>query len=356
MHTAATLDETPSSPATAIAVVTAADGDQADWQRYASSRPDATGYHDWRWRRVFKTAFGHDSIYLMARDRGQIVGILPIVHVKSAIFGASLTSMAFLNYGGIVADSDEAAVALRDGARQVAERVGCGHVELRHIGRRFDDMPCRQHKVTMHLPLSEGMWEKLDRKVRTQIRKAQKSGLTVERGGAELAGDFYQVFRRNMRDLGTPVYTSRLFEAVLAEFPDRTAIHVVRQGTNAVASALTFATGSGVEVPWASSIRDFNALCPNHLMYWDIIEHAVERGLQRLDFGRSTPHEGTYKFKEQWGAQPVPLHWEYVTVGQATVPDIAAGNPKYRLMVDLWKRLPLGVATWLGPPIVRGIP
>jgi serine/alanine adding enzyme len=152
------------------------------------------------------------------------------------------------------------------------------------------------------------------------------------------------------------VYTSRLFEAVLSEFPERTAIHVVRQGSLGVAAAVTFVTGKGIEVPWASSIRDFNALCPNHLMYWDIIERAVEDGLQRLDFGRSTPQEGTYKFKEQWGAAPVPLHWEYITVGEAALPEIAAGNPKYRVMVDLWKRLPLGVATWLGPWIVRGIP
>src|SRR5262245_37389048 len=137
-------------------IATATDADADEWNRYASRHPDASGYHDWRWRRVFHAAFGHDSIYLIARANGHVTGILPLVHVKSAIFGASLTSMAFLNYGGIVADSGEAAIALREAARGTAKNLGCAHVELRHVGRRFTDVPCRQHKVTMHLPLAEG--------------------------------------------------------------------------------------------------------------------------------------------------------------------------------------------------------
>jgi FemAB-related protein (PEP-CTERM system-associated) len=208
----------------------------------------------------------------------------------------------------------------------------------------------------MLLTLDAGLWERLDRKVRNQIRKAQKSALTVERGDHRLLNEFYEVFARNMRDLGTPVYSQRLFAEVLRTFPDRARLHVVRLGSQPIAAGLTYRTGKTVEVPWASSVRDFNQLCPNHLLYWNVIETAIADGCDQLDFGRSTPHEGTYKFKEQWGAEPLPLHWEYVLTSGSTLPNLGPANRKFHLMIEAWKKLPLKVATTLGPHVVRGIP
>ena len=85
-----------------------------------------------------------------------------------------------------------------------------------------------------------------------------------------------------------------------------------------------------IEIPWASSIRDFNPLCPNHLLYWHAMETAVAEGVDVFDFGRSTPGEGTFKFKEQWGAEPVPLHWEYRLPKGGDVPDQSPKNPKFQ--------------------------
>jgi FemAB-related protein (PEP-CTERM system-associated) len=337
-------------------IVVASDADAARWDLFVSSHPGATGYHLWAWRRVFARAFGHEPIYVMALSKGEIVGLLPLVHIKSVVFGRTLTSLPFLNYGGVVAESDVVAAQLVDEAAGIARSRRCHHVELRHVTRRLPQLPCRQHKVTMRLALQGGMWDRLDRKVRNQIRKAQKSGLIAEHGGAEFLRDFYGVFARNMRDLGTPVYSSRFFEEVLEAFADRTRIHVVRLNGRPIAAGLAFLSGRLIEVPWASSIRDHNHLCPNHLLYWDVIEAAVEQRCNVLDFGRSTPGEGTFKFKEQWGARPVPLHWEYRVMNGGTLPDISPTNAKYRLAIELWKRLPLSLATRLGPPIVRGIP
>ena len=329
-------------------VFSAADTSAPAWDAYVASRPEATGYHQWAWRQVFARAFGHESIYLVAGTPDRIEGVLPLVYIESAIFGRSLTLLPFLNYGGVVAN-DEAAADL-------ALERRCPHVELRHVGRRFPSRPFRQHKVAMHLALGEGMWERLDRKVRNQIRKAQKSGLTVEVGGRPLLDDFYAVFARNMRDLGTPVYASRLFDEVLATFPERAGVHVVRLNGRPVAAGLTLRHRGTVEVPWASSVRDFNPLCPNHLLYWSVMETAVAQGARLLDFGRSTPGEGTYKFKEQWGANPVPRHWEYQLSAGVAVPNLGPSNPKFRLAIEAWKRLPLPIATTLGPHIVRSIP
>jgi FemAB-related protein (PEP-CTERM system-associated) len=200
------------------------------------------------------------------------------------------------------------------------------------------------------------LWNVIDRKVRNQVRKAQKSDLTYVAGGAELLDQFYAVFSRNMRDLGTPVYARRFFAEILSAFPDRARLHVVSLNTTPVAAGFTFETRGTVEIPWASSVRDYNALCPNHLLYWSILADAGDRGCATFDFGRSTPNEGTYKFKEQWGAQPVPLHWEYGLLDRDTLPDTGPTNPKFQLAVSVWKKLPLNIATRLGPFIVKAIP
>lgn len=335
----------------------AAERDRGEWDRFVDAHDDGAGYHSWAWREVFERAFGHESIYLIAAGRdGAITGVLPMVLIKSLLFGRTLTSLPFLNYGGVLTDSDEVALALVEASKGAARDHRCSHVELRHTGARFPHLPCKQHKVSMRMDLQPGIWDRMDRKARNQVRKAQKSGLTVERGGAALLPDFYTVFARNMRDLGTPVYSRRLFEEVVRAFPDRTCVHVVRLNGAPVASGITYRTPKMTQLPWASSIRDFNALCPNHLLYWDAIEHAAEVGCPVLDLGRSTPGEGTFKFKEQWGARPLPLHWEYQLLSADQVPNVSPANPKFQLAIALWQKLPLSVTLRVGPMIVRAIP
>ena len=334
----------------------ATDADRPEWDAFVESRPGASGYHAWAWRDVFTRAFGHESIYLIARREANVAGVLPLVRMSSPLFGRILTSLPFVNYGGVVAVDEAAEHALLTEAAGIASSLQCRHVELRHMGRRFADLPCRQHKVTMRLKLGEGLWDRLDRKVRNQVRKAQKSGLTAASGGAEFLADFYTVFARNMRDLGTPVYARAVFDEVLRAFPGRARVMVVRHEGRPIAAGIGYRTGTLFEVPWASSIREFNALCPNHMLYWHAIESAQAEGVQVFDFGRSTPGEGTFKFKEQWGAEPEPLHWEYWLPPGHDLPDQGPTNPKFRLAIEGWKRLPLWLANAAGPRIVRWIP
>jgi FemAB-related protein (PEP-CTERM system-associated) len=353
----------PSGPASlSIGICT----DGTAWDAYVSAHPEAFGSHEWAWRDVFERVFGHACHYLAARtETGAIAGVLPIVEIRSFLFGRSMTSLPFLNFGGVLASSPLAARQLLESAGDLARSRGCPHVEFRHISRIFTDLPCRQHKVTMRLglrsagasaPASGNLWDRIDRKARNQVRKAQKSNLTVDRGGSELVPDFYQVFARNMRDLGTPVYPAGLFDAVIRQFPGRARIIVVRLEGKPVAAGLTIRTRDMVEIPWASSIRDYNHLCPNHLLYWHALETAAAEGAAVFDFGRSTPGEGTFRFKEQWGAAPVPLHWEYWLASGAKVPDHSPKNPKLRLAIGAWKKLPVPVANLIGPRVVRGIP
>jgi FemAB-related protein (PEP-CTERM system-associated) len=275
------------------------------------------------------------------------------------LFGRFLVSVPFLNYGGVLASDAAAADALVAEARTVARRFGASHVELRHTDRQFSGLPCRAHKLklTRLLPATtDALWSAVDRKVRNQVRKAQKDGLTAQTGRSELIDDFYAVFSRNMRDLGTPVYAKRLFVETAKLFSEELETYVVRLGGVPVAAAIALRFKDTVIVPWASSLREHRQHCPNMLLYWTMLETAVQRGARTFDFGRSTIGAGTHQFKLQWGAQPTPMHWEYVLLTRATAPDHGPYNPKFAAAIAAWQRLPLWFANAVGPAIVRNIP
>jgi FemAB-related protein (PEP-CTERM system-associated) len=329
---------------------------EPEWDAYVSAHPDATVDHLWRWREIFDGVFGHETEYLAARRGPAIAGVLPLVKFHSRIFGRFVVSLPFLNYGGVLADDAEVGRQLVDRGVELARSFGARHVELRHVQRHFPDQPCRQHKLQLTRPLpqtSEALWNGLDRKIRNQVRKAQKEGLVPIVGSAELIPEFYDVFAHNMRDLGTPVYSRRLFEETLRLFPDRARVFVVRKDRTPVAAGLDVSFRGVTLVPWASSLRDYRALCPNMLLYWSMLEQAVAAGATTFDFGRSSPGAGTHAFKVQWGAEAVPLNWEYVLLAGDAVPDQGPANPRFQTAIELWKKLPLSVAGRVGPVLAR---
>ena len=334
--------------------------DGAEWDAFVASCPDATNYHQYAWRGVIEKSFGHDTHYLVARGPGwEIRGGLPLAHLKSALFGNFLVSLPFFNYGGLLCNDQAAPGSLLEASRALLGRVDAEHAELRHLGPSGQGLPSKQHKVTMILglePSPEDQWKRLDAKVRNQVRKAEKGGLSAVTGHLELLDGFYQVFCRNMRDLGTPVYGKLFFRSVLESFPETTRIISVQLEGRTVASGLLSWHRDTLEVPWASSVRDFRELCPNNLLYWEAIKFAIGIGQTRFDFGRSTPGEGTYRFKKQWGAEPHQLHWDYLLKKGAPLPELNPANPKYRLAIGVWQRLPVALTRLLGPSIVRNIP
>jgi serine/alanine adding enzyme len=281
------------------------------------------------------------------------------VHMKNRVFGNFLVSMPFLNYGGLLCDDESTERLLLDEVRQLRGELGASHVELRHLRKCGQGLKTKEHKVSMVLDLEKDekeQWTVFKAKVRNHIRKSQKSGLTARIGGMELLDGFYRVFCRNMRDLGTPVYSREFFRQVLTAFPERSwIISVFFQGTE-VASGIAMAYRQTLEVPWASSNRDYLFCCPNNLMYWEAIRLAFQKRLTRFDFGRSSPGDGPYRFKEQWGARPVPLYWQYVLPEGQQIPDLNPGNPKYRMAIRMWQKLPVWMTRILGPSIVRSIP
>jgi FemAB-related protein (PEP-CTERM system-associated) len=352
-------DSLPVPQARTSPISVSTDVSAGEWDGFVRAQPDFTGYHLWQWRQVFERGFGHRPMYFAARRDGRIVGVLPTTMIRSLLFGRVLSSLPYVNYGGVLAEDAAAEAALLECAARTVASERLQYLVLRHRARRFPDLPARDHKVTMLLPLlgsTEKMWDALDRKVRNQVRKAEKSALEVHTGGAELLDGFYRVFARNMRDLGTPVYSRTLFAEMLAAFPEDVKIHVVTKQGETIAGAISYSYGSTIEVPSASSLREHRALCPNHLLYWNVIQSAIARGLTTFDFGRSTPNDGTYQFKEQWGARREQLWWEYALAPGRAMPALDRHDSKFQFTIEAWKRLPVSVATFIGPSIVRAIP
>ena len=341
-----------------VAVHDAVSGDGSD--EYVAAHPHASSYHRRQWLDVIRAAFGHETKYLVAAtSRGVVVGVLPLVFFRSRLFGQFAVSMPFLNYGGVLADNQESEAVLLQRAIAETRSAGGRHLELRHVRQHFSELTPKRHKVAMELmltPTVDTQWEALDRKVRNQVRKGEKNGLQPVAGGIELLPEFYAVFARNMRDLGTPVYSQRFFQEVLTTFADETRVFVVRAGGKPVAAALVHWYRDTIQVPWASTIREFNALSANVFLYWQMVRFAAERGFRAFDLGRSTFGEGTYHFKKQWGAEPRELVWEYWTADGHPVPHLSPKNPKFDVAIRIWQRLPVRVATTLGPLVVRNIP
>lgn len=338
-------------------------GRLADLARYLANRPGLPLPLSWHptWVLILHAALGHQPYIVEAVDAGgRTLGLLPLAHLDTILFGKFLVSLPYLNTNGVVADSPEVGSALVSRAVVLAEELSVRHLELRHEQelRHPALTQTLTNKVHMRLPLpadEDRLWKGLDPKVRNQVRKGERHGFCVEWGGPELLGGFYAVLARNMRDLGSPVFGRELFTEILRAFPFDAELCVVRDGSRPVAAALLLHGRGVTEVPSASSLKDYNPTSVNMLMYWQLLRRAVARGQRVFDFGRSTVDSPTYRFKKQWGAVPRPAVWQYY-VRQGSPGEMRPDHPRYRLAIRAWQRLPVILTRWLGPQIVRGIP
>lgn len=346
------------APVRAGAVEPVARADQT-WDVFVRAQAGWTHFHLLAWRRVLEDVFGLECVSLVARDAaGRVEGVLPLVRLRSLLFGHYLVSMPFVNYGGPLGTPD-AVRALVDVAADRARVDEADLLELRSRSPLPVDLPVSHRKVTVVLELPRGdvepLWQALGAKVRSQVKRPQREGVEV-RFGADEVTPFYAVFARHMRDLGTPVLPRRFFTALVDTFPADVRVGCAYLGGRPIACGLGFRWGDEFEMTWASSLREHNRLAPNMMVYWRFMERCVAEGVRVFNFGRCTPGGGTHRFKRQWhGALDQPLHWYHVSRGKRA----ATPSPDDRAFAwgpRLWRRLPLPLTTLLGPHIVRNIP
>jgi FemAB-related protein (PEP-CTERM system-associated) len=340
--------------------LTAADSVRSDLERFIVRQPGASMSHDPRWLGVLARGLNHVVFQLCARANGEIVGILPLALVKSVLFGRYLVSLPYLNGGGVLAESDSVANRLMDRAVELARQYNVRFLELRHESMcpHAAFSATRTDKLHMRLPLpatADALWARLRPKVRNQVRKGESQDFSLRWGGEELLSDFYQVFSQNMRDLGTPAFGRSLFREILAAFEADAEICALWLGNKPVAAALLVHSKGTTDVPSASSLRQYNSTNANMFMYWQLLCRAVQRSQSVFDFGRSSPGSGTYRFKEQWGAQPQPSVWQYHVL-KGDINQMRPDNARFGRLIQIWRRLPLPLTRLIGPTIVRGIP
>lgn len=335
------------------------DGAEAEWDAVAGGHPGFTHFHRYGWKDIVAGVFGHQCLYMGARAAdGRLAAVLPLVRVKSLLFGHYLVSMPFLNYGGPLG-SDEGIRMLADAAAFEARRSGAGLLELRSRVELPVSLPVSHRKITVVLDLpgdTEALMKSFPSKLRSQVRRPTKEGVTVQ-FGADQVEPFFRVFSRHMRDLGTPALPLAWFQAIARRFPEDAWFACAWLDGEPVSAGAGFRWGSELEMTWAASLSSHNRIAPNMLLYWAFMERAIAEGISRFNFGRCTPDSGTHRFKRQWGAQDEPLWWYQVAAegkerAQTPSPDQGA----YAWGPKIWKHLPLPVATALGPTIVRSIP
>lgn len=326
---------------------------------------DKSLYFDWRWKKIIRSTFGHTPYYLLVKNNQNIEAACPLFHVSSKLFGSSLISLPYLNGGGIISQSQDAKDFLLSEIKKLHSNLKCDYTELRERAAVDfkDNIITRNHKVAMVLPLMddpEKLFSSFTPKLRSQIRRPTKEGCSAKiiQGNEITHNDtnqFYSVFSTHMRDLGTPVFPKKLFSYTLELFGKDAALCIVEQNNKPIASGIIVKKDNYIEIPWAASLMSKRKFAPNMLLYWEILKYSCLSGAKYFDFGRSSIDSGTFKFKAQWGASQVLLHW-YYPAENSNIPDINPDSKKFELLVNTWKKLPLLITNTVGPYITKSLP
>ena len=345
----------------------AVDGDAYD--RYVQSHDGSSPYHYSAWLKAVEAAYGHQAWIILAEREGIVCGVLPFVYVKPPLGSGSLVSLPFCDVGGILGDDKAVEASLRLAGGQLAQQLGLSEAQLRTTGSLMDDDPdsetvAQAPKVSMRCELpesSEALFKSYKPKLRSQIRKAEKNGLTATVSSTpEAVKAFYPVFAANMRRLGSPTHSLEWFLALQAAYGPEMLIGLVFSGETVVGGGVVLRRGDLASIPWASTLAEYNRLAPNMLLYWTFLSYLSDNGCRVFDFGRSSLGEGTYRFKQQWGAKPYELQWDKLTPEGDIVPTTTTAPSRQARQIRawiewLWQRIPLALANHLGPRIRKYI-
>jgi FemAB-related protein (PEP-CTERM system-associated) len=327
------------------------------WDDFVLACPQATFFHRAGWQRIMRNEFRHDTYFLYAHEAGRITGVLPLAHVKSMLFGSSLTSLPFAVYGGVAATDEASACALEAEAERLAVQLGVPHLELRHMVRRHADWPEQDLYVTFRKEIladEEANMLAIPRKQRAMVRKGIKNNLKAD---IDTGVDrFFALYADNVLRHGTPALSKRYFESLAREFgPDCQVLTVSSDQGKPLSTVLSFYFRDEVLPYYAGDDLAARDLAANDFKYWELMRRACAQGLKTFDYGRSKLGTGPYAFKKNWGFEPTPLHYEFKLYKRDSLPQNNPANAKYKLMIETWRRLPIGVANWLGPKVVRGL-
>lgn len=334
------------------------DGPDQECAAFVQRTPQAKLCHMPLWTAMVEEAFGHRGYYLVAREEDRICGVLPMVHVRSRLFGNRLVSQPFSDYGGPLATGPAALEALHNRAVEIAGRCRCESIEFRNVEPLPYELHARADKISMCLPLAadaQAVWKELRHKTRNRVSKAERAGLVVTSGGPELLDEFYRVWTVRMRELGTPCYPRKLFSSIMDTFPGAARIFLAQLNASTTAVLFAYTFRGRVQCSWGAALRGYDEIGPNYILNWKAIEYYCAEGMTLYDFGRSTVGSGQHTFKERWGATPIELCWQYWTPDGGEPALARPDDPRYRRKIEMWRKMPLWLTRAMGPVISRAL-
>jgi len=343
-----------------LVITTMSASESTLWDQYVEQHKGHSPYHLFAWLAAIEAAYSHDVYYLVAKQDVNIVGILPLVSIRIPFKGGALCSLPFCDVGGCLADNQEEQIELEKKETELKGQLTSKSIEYRERAEISDETQLEGRKVSMLLPLpetSDELFSGFKSKLRSQIRKADKNGLTYELGtNQQFIDEFYAVFSENMLRLGSPVHSKKWIETICEHYKEQCIIAVVKLDGVPVGAGIVLFSDDKACIPWASTRAEYNRLSPNMMLYWALLKLVTDKGCKEFDFGRSTFNEGTFRFKQQWGAKPTLLEWRDDNV----LPDsktsvVQSTSPLKSLVENIWKKLPLAVANTLGPKLRRYI-
>ncbi|MGZ8287992.1 MAG: FemAB family XrtA/PEP-CTERM system-associated protein [Telluria sp.] len=333
--------------------------DYARWDAFVASCPEATFFHRAGWQTVIERVYGHKTWFYYVEQDGKIVGVLPLAEIKSRMFGHSLGSLPFCVLGGVAATVDAARPLLDDAADALARQLGVGHLEYRNLTAQHAGDPNWYQKelyVTFRKEISaddETNMNAIPRKQRAMVRKGIKLGLSAEID--QHVDRFFLAYSTSVHRLGTPVFPKSYFKVIKEVFGDECEIRTIVRGDEVIAGVLSFYFRDEVLPYYGGGMPAARECAGNDFMYWNLMQAAAARGVRIFDFGRSKLGTGAFDFKKNWGFEPTPLAYEYRLYGSSELPDNNPLNPKYQLFIKMWRKMPIGLANFLGPYVVRNL-
>ncbi len=338
-----------------------ADAAASAWDAFIDSSPAGTIFHRYGWGRAITRGLGHEAFYLAAREGDRIIGVLPLIHKRSPLFKNALISVAFGSYGGVIAETPAVAAALEAEAVRIGRSLSVDYVELRDLEPPVAASEGWSCINSVHATFQRKLHARDDEVIkaipskgrRYHVKKSLKAQLEfVVKGDFDA---FYQVLAESYRNLGTPVFAKRYLRALADAFPEHHEIFLVTNGGEPVSATMAFIYKGDIHPYYTGGTFAARSLSANDFLYLNVMRRGRELGCARFDFGRSKTGTGNFDYKIGWGFEPRPLTYRYRLLTMDEAPSINPLNPKYRLFIEAWKRLPVPVANFVGPFLSRQV-
>lgn len=343
----------------------AEDSDAKIWDTYVAENPLINPYCHFAWKKAVSEAYGFQGYYLCAVRGDNVAGIFPLIHLKIPFGPSTLVSLPYCDAGGVHAEDEETALQMLHAAMELGVQLRADYLLVRSTRQSYPheflknvncSTECDKVSMRLELPITvDILWNGFKSKLRSQIIKAEKNGLVFRWADQGDLNAFYTVFSRNMRDLGSPVHGIHWLKSITGQYGAAARIGLIYKGRKTIGCGLILCGSKTVAIPWASTLREYNSLSPNMLLYWNLIKFSIENNYSEFDFGRSTRGGGTYRFKKQWGATEHILYthaFENKPFQKKSTKGMASKREK---LAAIWSKLPLPIANTLGPMLRKYI-